>query len=167
MKRILVCLMLVAFVIPAFAQDLPLSRRINDDKVRQDSFDNLVKSTYCSLTSAQHVTPNDIVSTGTYSAAYLGTETGPVKLRVQNLGTTGKIHFKEYSTSAADGVAVTAATDPYLESVHGNYLATGTAGQLAPGEVWEKVFYGEPDLTFGGVAAATFTIQVFKQQTAE
>lgn len=167
MKKFLVVLLLVVLAIPVFSQDLPLARRINDDNLRQNSFDNLVRSTYCSLSSTQHVTPNDITATGTYTSAYLGTEEGPLLLRIQNLGTTGKIYFKEYSASAGTGVAVTAATDPFLPSTHGNYLATGTAGQLAPGEVWEKIYYEEPDLTFGGVAAATFTIQVFKQSAAE
>jgi hypothetical protein len=37
---------------------------------------------------------------------------------------------------------------------------------LAPGEVVEMICYEEPDLMFGGVEAATFTIQVF-QQAAE
>ena len=63
-------------------------------------------------------------------------------------------------------MASTSATDPYLSSTHGNYLATGTAGQLAPGEVVEMIYYDEPDLMFGGVEAATFTIQIF-QQAAE
>jgi len=83
-------------------------------------------------------------------------------MRVQNLGTTGKIYFKEYALSGTN-VASTTATDPYLQSTHGNYLTTGTDGQLAPGECWEKVYYGEPDLMFGGVEAATFSIQIFQR----
>ncbi len=167
MKKFLVVLLLVVFSIPVFSQDIPFARKVTDDTLRQNSFDNLVRSTYCSLSATQHVTPTDITATGTYTSAYLGTEVGPLLLRVQNLGTTGKIYFKEYSAVAGTGVSVTAATDPFLPTVHGEYLATGTAGQLAPGEVWEKIYYEEPDLTFGGVAAATFTIQVFKQSAAE
>ncbi len=41
--------------------------------------------------------------------------------------------------------------------------STGTAGQLAPGECWEKIYFNEPDLIFGGIEAATFSIQIFKQ----
>ena len=157
-----VCLVGVAYA----AGDKVISpRQIPSEELRVNTFSNLVRSTYCALTSAQHVTPNDTASTGTYGTAYLSTLKGPCKVRIQNLGTTGKIFFKEYALSGTN-VASTSATDPYLASTHGNYLATGTSGQLAPGEVVEMIFFGEPDLMFGGVEAATFTIQVF-QQAAE
>ena len=165
MKRFLIVLLLIALATTGFAADknrVIAPRQIPSEELRVNTFSNLVRSTYCSLTSAKHVTPNDVTSTGTYTSAYLSTLEGPVLVRIQNLGTTGKIYFKEYALSGTN-VASTTATDPYLQSTHGNYLATGTAGQLAPGEVWEKVFYDEPDLMFGGVEAATFTIQVFQQ----
>jgi hypothetical protein len=157
-----VCLVGVAYA----AGDRVISpRQIPSEELRVNTFSNLVRSTYCALTSAQHVTPSDTASTGTYGTAYLGALKGPCKIRIQNLGTTGKIFFKEYALSGTN-VASSAATDPYLATTHGNYLATGTAGQLAPGEVVEMICYDEPDLMFGGVEAATFTIQIF-QQAAE
>ena len=164
MKKALLVLALVLIAISGFAQgDQILSQRqAIYEELRAHTYDNLVKSTYCALTSVQHVTPNDTTSTGTHSSSYLGTLKGPLLMRVQNLGTTGKIYFKEYALSGTN-VASTTDTDPYLQSTHGNYLATGTAGQLAPGECWEKVYYGEPDLMFGGVEAATFSIQIFQR----
>lgn len=165
MKRLLFALLLVLLPFAAMAQgDQIISpREAIHETLRANTFDNLVRKTYCAMTTAQYVTPNDIVSTYTYGTAYLSTYTGPLLLRVQNLGTTAKIHYKEYSTDSTS-VSRTANTDSYLESKHGNYLATCTSGQLAPGEVWEKVFYGKPDLTFGGVEAATFTIEVYKRK---
>lgn len=167
MKRLFIVIALIALVCPSFAQsDRTISeRQAILEQLRVNTFSNLVRSTYCSLTSSQHVTPNDTSSTGTYGTAYLGTLKGPCLVRVQNLGTTGKIYFKEYALSGTN-VASSAATDQYIPSTHGNYLATATAGQLAPGEVFEKVFFGEPDLMFGGVEATTFSIQVFQQQAA-
>lgn len=164
MKLKLLVLSLVLISSFAFAQgDQILSpRQAIYETIRANTYDNLVKSSYFSLGATEHATPNDITSTGTASVAYLGTLKGPLLLRVQNLGTTGKIHFKEYSTSGA-GVSSTSSSDPYLESKHGNYLSTGTSGQLAPGECWEKVYYKEPDLTFGGVEAATFSVQIFQR----
>lgn len=167
MKKFFTVLFLALIVSTVFAQGSSViaPRQIPTEELRVNTFDNLVRSTYCSLSTTQHVTPNDTSSTGTYSLAYLGTLQGPLKLRIQNLGTTGKIHFKEYALSGTD-VASTSATDPYLQSIHGNYLATGTAGQLAPGEVIEMFYFGTPDLMFGGVDAATFSIQVFQQSPA-
>lgn len=167
MKKFFVALFLALIVSAAFAQGSSIiaPRQIPTEEYRVNTFDNLVRSTYCALTSAQHVTPNDTSSTGTYSSAYLGTLNGPLKLRIQNLGTTGKIYFKEYALSGTN-VASTSATSPYLQSTHGNYLATGTAGQLAPGEVVEMYYFDEPDLMFGGVEAATFSIQVFQPSPA-
>lgn len=168
MKKLFVIALALIVLAPAVfaANDRIIApRQIPSEELRVNTFSNLVRSTYCALTSSKHVTPNDTSSTGTYGTAYLGTLKGPVKVRIQNLGTTGKIFFKEYALSGTN-VASTTATDPYLQSTHGNYLATGTAGQLAPGEVVEMIFFGEPDLMFGGVEAATFTIQVF-QQAAE
>jgi hypothetical protein len=167
MKKFFVVLFLALIVSAAFAQGSSIiaPRQIPTEELRVRTFDNLVRSTYCALTSAQHVTPNDTSSTGTYSSAYLGTLNGPLKLRIQNLGTTGKIYFKEYALSGTN-VASTSATSPYLQSTHGNYLATGTAGQLAPGEVVEMYYFDEPDLMFGGVEAATFSIQVFQPSPA-
>lgn len=164
MKKLLVVLLLVVLSVPVFAQgDRIMSLRQSiSETLRVNTFDNLVRSSYYSLSTTQHAAPNDIVSTGTASVAYLGSLTGPLLLRVQNLGTTGKIRFKEYSTGTA-GLASTTATSPYLSSAHANALATSTAGQLAPGEVYEKVYYSEPDLVFGGIEAATFTIEIFKQ----
>lgn len=167
MKKFFTVLFLALIVSTAFAQGSSIiaPRQIPTEEMRVNTFDNLVRSTYCALSTTQHVTPNDTSSTGTYSSAYLGTLQGPLKLRIQNLGTTGKIHFKEYALSGTN-VASTSATDPYLQSIHGNYLATGTAGQLAPGEVIEMFYFDEPDLMFGGVEAATFSIQVFQQSPA-
>lgn len=167
MKKFFVVLLLALITVSAFAQGSSIiaPRQIPTEEYRVKTFDNLVRSTYCSLTASQHVTPNDTSSTGSYSTAYLGTLEGPLKLRIQNLGTTGKIFFKEYALSGTN-VASTSATDPYLQSIHGNYLATGTAGQLAPGEVIEMFYFDEPDLMFGGVNAATFSIQVFKLSNA-
>lgn len=166
MKKLFV-LLLIALTSTAFAASdrVIAPRQIPSEELRVNTFSNLVRSTYCPLTAAQHVTPKDIASTGTYGTAYLSTLKGPCKVRIQNLGTTGKIFFKEYALSGTN-VASTSATDPYLATTHGNYLATGTAGQLAPGEVVEMICYDEPDLMFGGVEAATFTIQIF-QQAAE
>ena len=165
MKKLFV-LLLITLTASAFAASdrVIAPRQIPSEELRVNTFSNLVRSTYCALTAAQHVTPNDTASTGTYGTAYLSTLKGPCKVRIQNLGTTGKIFFKEYALSGTN-VASTSATDPYLATTHGNYLATGTAGQLAPGEVVEMICYDEPDLMFGGVEAATFTIQIF-QQTA-
>ena len=167
MKKFFTVLLLALITVSAFAQGSSViaPRQIPTEEYRVKTFDNLVRSTYCSLTASQHVTPNDTSSTGSYSTAYLGTLEGPLKLRIQNLGTTGKIFFKEYALSGTN-VASTSATDPYLQSTHGNYLATGTAGQLAPGEVIEMFYFDEPDLMFGGVNAATFSIQVFKLSNA-
>lgn len=167
MKKFFFALFLALIVSAAFAQGSSIiaPRQIPTEEYRVHTFDNLVRSTYCALASTQHVTPNDTSSTGTYSTAYLGTLEGPLKLRIQNLGTTGKIFFKEYALSGTN-VASTSATDPYLQSTHGNYLATGTAGQLAPGEVIEMFYFDKPDLMFGGVNAATFSIQVFKLSNA-
>ena len=167
MKKFFTVLFLALITVSAFAQGSSIiaPRQIPTEEMRVNTFDNLVRSTYCALSTTQHVTPNDTSSTGTYSSAYLGTLQGPLKLRIQNLGTTGKIHFKEYALSGTN-VASTSATDPYLQSIHGNYLATGTAGQLAPGEVIEMFYFDEPDLMFGGVEAATFSIQVFQQSPA-
>lgn len=167
MKKFSTVLFLALITVSAFAQGSSIiaPRQIPTEEMRVNTFDNLVRSTYCALSTTQHVTPNDTSSTGTYSSAYLGTLQGPLKLRIQNLGTTGKIHFKEYALSGTN-VASTSATDPYLQSIHGNYLATGTAGQLAPGEVIEMFYFDEPDLMFGGVEAATFSIQVFQQSPA-
>lgn len=167
MKKFFTVLLLALITISAFAQGSSViaPRQIPTEELRVNTFDNLVRSTYCALSTTQHVTPNDTSSTGTYSSAYLGTLQGPLKLRIQNLGTTGKIHFKEYALSGTN-VASTSATDPYLQSIHGNYLATGTAGQLAPGEVIEMFYFGTPDLMFGGVEAATFSIQVYQPTPA-
>lgn len=167
MKKFFFALFLALVVSTVFAQGSSIiaPRQIPTEEYRVHTFDNLVRSTYCSLASTQHVTPNDTSSTGTYSSAYLGTLTGPLKLRIQNLGTTGKIFFKEYALSGTN-VASTSATDPYLATTHGSYLATGTAGQLAPGEVVEMFYFDEPDLMFGGVEAATFSIQVFQPSPA-
>lgn len=166
MKK-LFALFLITLASTAFAASdrVIAPRQIPSEELRVNTFSNLVRSTYCSLSTTQHVTPNDVASTGTYGTAYLSTLKGPCKVRIQNLGTTGKIFFKEYALTGTN-VASSAATDPYLPSTHGNYLATGTAGQLAPGEAVEMICYDEPDLMFGGVEAATFTIQVF-QQAAE
>jgi len=167
MKKFFTVLLLALITISAFAQGSSViaPRQIPTEELRVNTFDNLVRSTYCALSTTQHVTPNDTSSTGTYSSAYLGTLQGPLKLRIQNLGTTGKIHFKEYALSGTN-VASTSATDPYLPTTHGNYLATGTAGQLAPGEIIELVYFGTPDLMFGGVDAATFSIQVYQPTPA-
>jgi hypothetical protein len=167
MKKFFTVLLLALITISAFAQGSSViaPRQIPTEELRVKTFDNLVRSTYCALSTTQHVTPNDTSSTGTYSSAYLGTLQGPLKLRIQNLGTTGKIHFKEYALSGTN-VASTSATDPYLQSIHGNYLATGTAGQLAPGEVIEMFYFGTPDLMFGGVEDATFSIQVYQPTPA-
>lgn len=166
MKRFLTVLVLVVLSSALFAQgdQIISQRQAIHETLRASTFDNLVKSTYCSLSSSEHVAPNDTTSTGTASVSYLGSYKGPCLMRIQNLGTTGKIYFKEYSSTVAAGIATTSSSDPFLESKHGNYLATGTSGQLAPGECWEKVFYGEPDLTLGGVAAATFSVQIFKRK---
>ena len=167
MKKFFTVLFLALIVSTVFAQGSSViaPRQIPTEELRVNTFDNLVRSTYCSLSTTQHVTPNDTSSTGTYSSAYLGTLQGPLKLRIQNLGTTGKIHFKEYALSGTN-VDSTSATDSYLQSIHGNYLATGTAGQLAPGEVIEMFYFGTPDLMFGGVDAATFSIQVYQPTPA-
>jgi len=168
MKKFLVCILLLVIAFPVFSQqDLPLSRRITDDQLRQATFDNLVKSTNYSNASTVHACPVDVTSTGTASVAYLGTVTGPLLLRIQNLNTSaGKIRFKEYSTGTA-GIASTVAADPFLPSPTGAQISTYTSGELGVGEVFEKVYYGEPDLIFGGIDACSFTVQIFKQSTAE
>ena len=165
MKKFLVVLLLVVLVAPVFAQgDRVMSLRQSiSETLRVNTFDNLVRSTNYSNATGKHAAPNDIVSTGTASVAYLGTVKAPLLLRVQNTNTAaGKIHFKEYATNAV-GLASTVAADPFLSSPTGAYISTYTSGELGVGEVWEKVYYAEPDLVFGGVGTTTFTIQVFKQ----
>lgn len=167
MKKFFTVLFLALVVSTVFAQGSSViaPRQIPTEEMRVNTFDNLVRSTYCSIVANQHVTPNDTTSLSTYSSAYLGTLTGPMKLRIQNLGTTGRIHFKEYALVGA-GVATATVADQYLPTTHGNYLTTGTAGQLAPGEIIELVYFGTPDLMFGGVDAATFSIQVYQPTPA-
>lgn len=161
-KLVLILFVLMCSISFAQGDRIMSLRQSITEELRAKTFDNLVRSSYFSLGTTEHAAPNDTTSTGTASVAYLGSEVGPLLLRIQNLGTTAKIHFKEYSTGTA-GLASTTATDPYLQSSHGNYLATATAGQLAPGECWEKIYFNEPDLIFGGIEAATFSIQIFKQ----
>ena len=80
MKKALLVLALVLIPISGFAQgDQILSQRqAIYEELRAHTYDNLVKSTYCALTSDQHVTPNDTTSTGTHSSSYLGTLKGPL-----------------------------------------------------------------------------------------
>jgi hypothetical protein len=161
MKRLLALPLLLAVVAiaPLFAyEDLPT--RMEDVKLRKNTFDYLAKNTRFAATTTTYATPQTTNGTVASGTAYQGTIEPPFLMRVQNLGTTGRIFFKEYSSSSL-GVATTSTTDAFLESKHANYLATSTHGQLAPGEVWEKVFYQDPNLTIGGAEAATFSIQLY------
>jgi len=165
MKKLLVVLLLVVLSVPVFAQgDRILSLRQSImETLRVNTFDNLVRSTNYSNASTVHAAPNDVTSTGTAAVAYLGDIKAPLLLRVQNLNTeAGKIRFKEYSTNAV-GIASTVAEDPFLPSTHGSQVSTYTSGELGIGEVWEKVYYKEPDIIFGGIDACSFTVQIFKQ----
>lgn len=160
-KKFLLAVLLVALVAPIFGyEDLPT--RMVDVELRKNTFDHLERSNVFTLASDSVVTPNDVVSTYSNSIAYQGSVEPPFLLRVQNLGTTGIINFREYVTTTA-GVDITVATDSYLPSAHGNYLTTATSGQLAPGEVWEKVCYQDPNLSFGGTC--TFSVQIWTRPT--
>jgi hypothetical protein len=162
MKRILALALVLAVVwiaAPLFAyEDIPT--RMIDVQIRKNTFDYLAKQTYAdlSISGKGTITPTDSVSTGTSAVNYQGTVEPPFLVRVQNLGlSTVKVYYCPYVTDAA-GVTATTATCSYLTD--GKVTATPSTDLpgLSGGGVWEKVFYQNPNLSFGGQATVTISI---------
>lgn len=161
MKRfisVLSVLFFLAVVAAAFAGDTVQERLVARDQW-QETFDQLSRVVYLDTSpiTTKAITPTDTTGTNTHSVAWQSTVEPPFLLRIQSSG-TGKIHYREYTTNSGNGVLVPTATNSYLVD------EAGTAA-LGADDVFEKVFFSDPNIVFGGVAA-TFTLEIWTRSAA-
>lgn len=158
---IFLILAVLGTILPASAYDGGAAQKAGQE-LWINNFGKLVYQNYFTTAATTGTCPNDNTSTNTYSIMYCpATITPPLKLRIQNLGTS-KIYYNDYSdnyTTSTLNVTIPTATCSYLTGTG----AASAAAFLNAGEVKELIFLEAPDLVFGGVALATFSIEVWKR----
>ena len=151
---LLTCISLIA--LPSYAADPAI--RVLSLQNQAVTFDHLLKQTVVDVSTTAAITSYDAVSTSTVDVYMLPDKVEyPIKLRIQNHG-TASLTYVPY---------VAATTGLILPTATAAHLLTPSGSPVTGSNVYEAVFYQEPNISIGATAQQEVVIEVWGRKNTE